>query len=91
MCGKLLIDLSLIGRVFLAFNKDTGDSFAIKQLALNSDIASAIEKEVHYYRTLKHKHLVGYLGTEVIPERGVFNILLEFCNGGSIAQMLKEA
>ena len=62
----------------------------MKQISVQSHIEETIAKEVRSYSTLKHKHLVGYLGTESRPEEGVFNIFLEFCNWGSIAQMLTQ-
>lgn len=76
--------------MYLAVNKDTGVFFAVKQISVQSHVEETIAKEVRSYSTLKHKHLVGYLGTESRPEEGVFNIFLEFCNWGSIAQMLTQ-
>ena len=49
----------------------------------------ALKKEVNFYKTLKHKHILRYLGGENL-ENNTFCIYLEYMSGGSVGDMCKN-
>lgn len=94
--GKL-IGAGAFGRVFTGLNNQTGELFAVKQVALTREEAlkgrvaehvSALELEVAVLRTLHNENIVQYLGTERTDE--CLNIFLEYVPGGSIAGMIEK-
>jgi len=77
-------------RVYLAVDVRSGSLFAVKQMLVNElDNLAQMEKEISVLKELNHPNLVRYLGTER-GEAGTLNVMLEYCNGGSIAQMLRQ-
>ncbi|XP_013411766.1 ankyrin repeat domain-containing protein 12, partial [Lingula anatina] len=72
---------------------DVGELIAVKQINLNvHDMDKAekeyekIQEEVDLLKTLKHKNIVGYLGTSL--EDDTVNIFMQFVPGGSVANLL---
>jgi len=86
------------GRVYLGMNMDTGELLAVKQLEYMENVeedrekVESLETEISIMKTLRHKNVCGYLGTERTegdsPGAKFLNILLEYVPGGSISQLL---
>lgn len=56
---------------------------------LDQTKAKALKKEIDVYKNLDHKHIVKYLGGEILPGN-VFCIYLDYLSGGSIADKCKS-
>ena len=82
------------GKVYLALNERNGELFACKQISLCADAGAAelteLESEIRLLKTIDHKHVVRYLGTEMRRSEGVMYLFLEYVPGGSIASMLAQ-
>lgn len=79
------------GAVFLGLNEDSGELMAVKEIHFSSrdqrEIV-ALQTEIDLMRSLKHQHIVRYLGTEV---RGSsLYIFTEWVSGGSLERMLQR-
>jgi len=81
------------GCVFLGLNSDTGELFAVKEVAVNKkDDASQresieqLEQEVELLSRLQHPNIVRYIG--IVRESAALYICLEYVPGGSIASLL---
>ncbi|KAI8374897.1 kinase-like domain-containing protein [Blakeslea trispora] len=94
--GKM-IGKGSFGRVYLAFNVDTGEVIAVKQVEvpkvdqLNTqqhDVVEALCQEIMMLRNLDHEHIVQYLGYGYDETEGVINIFLDYVSGGSVASRL---
>lgn len=94
-----LIGQGSFGSVFLALHAITGELMAVKQVDVPSKASSDIDKrkeamvaalrrEIDLLRTLNHKHIVQYLGSNAKDDK--FNIFLEYVPGGSVAAMLNS-
>jgi hypothetical protein len=68
-----LIGAGAFGQVYMGLNNDTGEIFAVKQVALTKDEhlrgrvgqhIRALEAEVDVLRQLRNVHIVQYMGTE---------------------------
>ena len=79
-------------QVYRAIDAESGRIFAVKQMSIesarNEENARTLAKEIELLKNLRHPNLVRYLGTHRTSTQ--FNIFLEYCTGGSIAQMLKQ-
>ena len=76
------------GEVLLALDK-SGEFFAVKRMVVNSEKKRRnMEREIQFYTTLDHKHLVRYIGYNEIND-GIVHILLEWQPGGSIQSVDK--
>jgi len=95
-----LIGRGSFGRVYHAFNLDTCEMFAIKQVDLpqtlserNSDrlktSVEALFSEMEVLKDLDHENIVQYLGFSQNEETA--NIFLEYVSGGSIESCLKRS
>eukprot|EP00282_Hemiselmis_andersenii_P004399 CAMPEP_0114170444 /NCGR_PEP_ID=MMETSP0043_2-20121206/34150_1 /TAXON_ID=464988 /ORGANISM="Hemiselmis andersenii, Strain CCMP644" /LENGTH=93 /DNA_ID=CAMNT_0001268063 /DNA_START=6 /DNA_END=284 /DNA_ORIENTATION=+ len=70
-------------------NLENGELMAVKCVELNNVSAEELEEiknEVNLLRTLRHRHVVSYIGTHTME--GSFNILMEYCPGGSVSTLL---
>eukprot|EP00511_Aplanochytrium_stocchinoi_P010955 CAMPEP_0204871472 /NCGR_PEP_ID=MMETSP1348-20121228/35465_1 /ASSEMBLY_ACC=CAM_ASM_000700 /TAXON_ID=215587 /ORGANISM="Aplanochytrium stocchinoi, Strain GSBS06" /LENGTH=474 /DNA_ID=CAMNT_0052025767 /DNA_START=35 /DNA_END=1459 /DNA_ORIENTATION=+ len=77
------------GEVLLALDK-TGEFFAVKRIIVNSEKKRrTMQREINFYTTLRHPHLVRYIGYNEL-EDGVVHILLEWQPGGSIHSLISE-
>ncbi|KAF9976218.1 hypothetical protein BGZ65_007922 [Modicella reniformis] len=95
-----LIGRGSFGRVYHAFNLDTREMIAIKQVDLpqtlserNSDrlktSVEALFSEMEVLKDLDHENIVQYLGFAQNDETA--NIFLEYVSGGSIESCLKRS
>ncbi|KAG1469644.1 hypothetical protein G6F56_003139 [Rhizopus delemar] len=96
--GKL-IGKGSFGRVYLAFNLDTGEVIAVKQVEIpktasdlrdrrQQDVVDALNQEIMMLRDLDHENIVQYLGYGRDEAEGMINIFLEYVSGGSLASRL---
>ncbi|KAK7254556.1 MAP kinase kinase kinase [Aureococcus anophagefferens] len=81
------------GKVYLALNERNGELFACKRIGLAPDAGAAelheLESEIRLLKTIDHKHVVRYLGTELRRSEGLMYLFLD-APGGSIASMLAQ-
>ena len=49
-----------------------------------------LQREIDVYKTLRHEHIVGYLGAYLSKEDSLMYVFLEYVSGGSISSMLKR-
>lgn len=91
--GKL-IGRGTFGSVYVAVNRETGASCAMKEVELLPDDPKAaecikqLEQEIKVLSQLKHKNIVQYYGSEIVGDR--FYIYLEYVHPGSINKYVRE-
>lgn len=79
------------GNVYRAINFVTGETVAIKTISVSSLPASSlpdIMSEIDLLKNLNHPNIVQYKGFERDKEN--LNIILEYCENGSLASILKR-
>jgi serine/threonine-protein kinase len=81
-----------MGAVYLARRKSGGEPVALKvmlpQVALNDRARKMFLREVENTRALRHANLVGL--RHAASARGSFFLTLEYCDGGSAADLVKR-
>jgi len=93
-----MIGAGSYGRVYLGMNLSTGELIAVKQLEYMDSVEAdkekveSLESEISIMKTLRHRNVCGYLGTERSEgeDTKILNILLEYVPGGSISQLLES-
>lgn len=87
-----ILGIGSYAQVFKAFEVNTGELFAVKRILFNpanksqTMFISELDSEIRILRGIKNKHIVKYLGSEMIQD--AFCIYLEYLPGGSIARLL---
>lgn len=87
-----ILGIGSYAQVFKAFEVNTGELFAVKRILFNPSnksqtmFVSELDSEIKILRGIKNKHIVKYLGSEMIKD--AFCIYLEYLPGGSIARLL---
>ena len=81
------------GSVYAAVNLDSNDLMAVKEIRLQDPqliptIAQQIRDEMGVLEVLDHPNIVAYYGIEV--HRDKVCIFMEFCSGGSLANLLEH-
>lgn len=81
------------GNVYAAMNLDTGHSMAVKEIRLQDPkliptVATQIKDEMRVLESVDHPNVVSYYGIEVHRDR--VYIFMEFCSGGSLANLLEH-
>ncbi|KAK8139829.1 hypothetical protein PG984_000952 [Apiospora sp. TS-2023a] len=81
------------GNVYSAMNLDTGHLMAVKEIRLQDpklipQVATQIKDEMSVLEVLDHPNVVSYYGIEVHRDR--VYIFMEFCSGGSLANLLEH-
>ena len=81
------------GNVYAAMNLDSGHLMAVKEIRLQDPkliptIAEQIREEMGVLEVLDHPNVVSYYGIEVHRDR--VYIFMEFCSGGSLANLLEH-
>ncbi|CUS23378.1 LAQU0S09e03422g1_1 [Lachancea quebecensis] len=81
------------GTVFSAVNLDTGEILAVKEIKIQDrntmkQVFPAIKEEMSVLEMLNHPNVVQYYGVEV--HRDKVNLFMEYCEGGSLAQLLEH-
>jgi len=83
-----------MGQVIKAMDSESGKIFAVKRLFFNPNIpeqaefVQCLEDEIDLLKSLKHPHIVQYLGSERVAES--LCVYLEYMAGGSIASILQN-
>ncbi|XP_010248249.1 PREDICTED: mitogen-activated protein kinase kinase kinase YODA-like isoform X2 [Nelumbo nucifera] len=91
--GKL-IGSGTFGSVYVATNRETGASCAMKEVNLipddpkSAECIKQLEQEIKVLSQLKHPNIVQFYGSEIIEER--FYIYLEYVFPGSINKFIRE-
>ena len=81
------------GSVYAAINLDTGYLMAVKEIRLQDPqliptVAAQIRDEQAVLEVLDHPNIVSYYGIEV--HRDKVYIFMEYCSGGSLANLLEH-
>ena len=81
------------GSVYAAINLDSGHLMAVKEIRLQDPqlvptIAAQIRDEMGVLEVLDHPNIVSYYGIEV--HRDKVYIFMEYCSGGSLANLLEH-
>lgn len=81
------------GNVYAAMNLDTGHVMAVKEIRLQDpklipSVAGQIREEMRVLEQVDHPNVVAYYGIEVHRDR--VYIFMEFCSGGSLANLLEH-
>ncbi|KOS19377.1 MAP kinase kinase kinase wis4 [Escovopsis weberi] len=81
------------GNVYVAMDLDSGQLMAVKEIRLQDPkliptIAEQIKEEMGVLEVLDHPNVVSYHGIEVHRDR--VYIFMEFCSGGSLANLLEH-
>ena len=81
------------GSVYAAINLDSGQLMAVKEIRLQDPqqiptIAQQIRDEMEVLEVLDHPNIVSYFGIEV--HRDKVYIFMEYCSGGSVANLLEH-
>ena len=81
------------GSVYAAINLDSGYLMAVKEIPLQDPqliptIAQQIRDEMGVLEVLDHPNIVSYYGIEV--HRDKVYIFMEYCSGGSLANLLEH-
>lgn len=88
-----ILGFGSFGRVLFAYNSDTGETMAVKQIPIvglqyedAQERLREIQQEIEILSQLNHRNIVRYLGST--RDREHLNIFLEHCAGGSIASLI---
>ncbi|SCU92123.1 LADA_0F14488g1_1 [Lachancea dasiensis] len=81
------------GTVSSAINLDTGEILAVKEIRIHDrntmkQVFPVIREEMKVLEMLNHPNVVQYYGVEV--HRDKVNLFMEYCEGGSLAQLLEH-
>lgn len=81
------------GSVYSAVNLDNGEILAVKEIKIQDakamrKIFPSIKEEMTVLEMLNHPNIVQYYGVEV--HRDKVNIFMEYCEGGSLANLLEH-
>ncbi|CAD6896502.1 unnamed protein product [Tilletia laevis] len=87
-----MIGSGTFGTVYSAVNLDTGELMAVKEIRFqditsNPEVYKQIKDEMSVMEMLSHPNIVNYFGIEV--HRDKVYIFEEYCENGSLAQLLK--
>lgn len=87
-----MLGIGSYAQVFKAFDVNTGELFAVKRMFYNPNnkmqtkFVTDLDSEVRILKGMKNKHIVKYLGSELIQD--AFCIYLEYLPGGSLAKLI---
>jgi serine/threonine protein kinase len=91
------IGQGIMSNVYSGLSMKTGILVAIKTVKLKltknepEKMSKEIIKAVENISKLEHKNIIKYLTTQITPEKSdEIDIILEYCNGGSIKQILEK-
>lgn len=95
-CEKFLDEFELRGRlgegafgtVYKAFHTLTNQTFAVKQLLVDSADCQSISNEIDMIRDCDSPHIVRYLGCLLV--KPYLNIIMEFCEAGSVKDIMEH-
>jgi RIO-like serine/threonine protein kinase len=83
-----------LSSVYSGLSINTGEIVAIKSIKLTPEIMeqqiNEINDAVGKLSKLQHKNIIKYISTQPSELPGEIDIILEYCNGGSIKQLLEK-
>jgi serine/threonine protein kinase len=83
-----------LSSVYSGLSINTGEIVAIKSVKLNSENPQEqiqeINQAVYKISQLQHRNIIKYISTQPSEINGEVDIVLEYCNGGSIKQLLEK-
>lgn len=84
-----------LGCVYSGLSVNTGEIVAIKSIKLNKSAdyqkqIFAINQAVEKLSQLQHKNIIRYICTQPSENNDEIDIIFEYCNGGSINQLLER-
>ena len=88
-----IIGSGTFGDVFKALNTEDGSLMAVKEVYFdsdNDDRLGLLRREINLMRTLRHPHIVSYLGTEIDIKDNKLYIFQEWVPGGSVKSILDQ-
>nr|CAB3263625.1 mitogen-activated protein kinase kinase kinase 2-like [Phallusia mammillata] len=91
--GKVL-GHGAFGKVYLAYDADTGRELAVKQVEIHADShdaskeIKALQTEIDLLRSLKHERIVHYYGCS--EDTNTLSIFMEYMPGGSVKDQIKS-
>lgn len=87
-----LLGMGGMGAVYLARHKQTGEQVAVKVIRSKRQVDKQARqqflREIDITRTLQHPHLVQFCGSG--SQGDVFYCVLEYCEGGSVADLMQR-
>ena len=81
------------GIVWRGVHSELGSIVAVKELHLegvSKDVRSSLQMEIDLLQALNHPNIVRYIEHIVSPDQKKLNIIMEFVENGSLAQMVKK-
>jgi hypothetical protein len=80
------------GTVYMAFNEETGDVMAVKEIQYRQAksfqvLQELLLDEIHIFQSLRHLHVVTYYGIEVYRDK--LYLLMEYCPA-SLTKLIKD-
>mmetsp|Transcript_12347 Transcript_12347/g.30397 ORF Transcript_12347/g.30397 Transcript_12347/m.30397 type:complete len:1026 (+) Transcript_12347:119-3196(+) len=81
------------GSVYMVTSTRTGKTHAIKRISMKGTPQAELESmqmEIQLLKYLKHPNIVTYIDVINEPKLGYLNIVLELCEQGSLASILKD-
>ena len=88
-----IIGSGTFGDVFKALNMEDGSLMAVKEVCFDGDNEkelALLRREINLMRTLRHPHIVSYLGTEIDIKLNKLYIFQEWVPGGSVKSILDQ-
>lgn len=84
-----------LGSVYSGLSLNTGEIVAIKSVRLNNNQNKEkqildINEAVYKIGRLNHKNIIKYICTQCSENPEEIDVICEFCNGGSIKQLLEK-
>lgn len=64
--------------------------YVAKKQLLNENTQSVVKREIEIMKQLSHRNLVQFLGASKVPETSHVVIIMEFCSGGSLFDLLAK-
>ena len=88
-----LLGKGSFGKVYLMRDRRSRDLVCVKSINVRGippKERDAVKLEVALMRKLDHPNIVRYHQSVLLRDRGVLNIVMEFCDGGDLEAMLKK-
>lgn len=85
-----LIGQGSYGSVYQAFSLRTNEIVAVKRMPLESDPTDLL-KEVQFLQRLHDPYVVSYQGSYIQKEEAEIWIVLEFCGGGAVSDLMRDS
>lgn len=76
------------GRVFCAVNRENGEVFALKDLALKQFPTHKFLRELAYLVSLRHQNIVSFHGLEH-HQKGRY-LVMDYCEGGTLRDLMES-